>query len=257
MKPKIRRDDYIKKLLQERESELVEMDVINQRNLSRGEGLTSPASAVSTEETRILMEYMEQQNLFNLTSTNENRRKVLTLKKFFKKKRNQQVEVYSCSGQEVLYTEGKVSAIGRNFVMLSNLKDRFWIPYHAIKSANIPYGIPNYSNTHQHYIYDNDLRKKLLLQFGETVSKKEELFQQFCEDSIQSNLQTWKGARVEVKTAEEGGDFTGKILEAKENQLFLKHSKDTIAIALEDITYIRSLRFLHMAKKFFKNSRDI
>jgi ribosome maturation factor RimP len=254
MKPKIRRDDYIKKLLQDRDREVVELDVINQRNISRGEGLTSPASAVSTEETRILMEYMEQQNLFNLTSTDKNRRKVLTLKKFFKKKRNQQVEVYSCSGQEVIYTEGKVTAIGRNFVMLSNLKDRFWIPYHAIDSANIPYGIPNYSNTHQHYIYDNDLRSKLLLQFGETVSKKEELFQQFCEDSIQSNLQTWKGSRVEVQTAE-GRDFTGKILETKENKLYLKQAKDSFAIELDEITYIRSLRLLHMAKNLLKNSR--
>ena len=255
MKPQVKRDEYIEKLQKMREKEVHHMDAINQRSLLKGEGLTSPTSAVSTEETRILMEYMDQKNLFNLGSTNEKRRKVLTLKKFFKKKRNQQVEVYSLSGTEVIYTEGKVAAIGRNFVMLSNLKDRFWIPYDAIQSANIPYGIPNYSNTHQHYIYDNDLRKKLLQQFGETVSRKEELFQQFCEDSLESNLHTWKGSRVEVKTAE-GKDYTGKIDEANDHKLHLNQSNRRIDIDLSTVSYIRTLRLLHLAKKLLKRTRE-
>jgi len=254
MKSNVRRDEYIENLLKKRETEVYEMDVINQWSLLNGEGLTSPTSAVSTEETRILMEYMEQQNLFNLSSTNENRRKVLTLKKFFKKKRNQQVEVYSRSGTDVMYTEGKVAAVGRNFVMLSNLKDRFWIPYHAINSANIPYGIPNYSNTHQHYIYDNDLRNKLLLKFGETVSKKEDLFQQFCEDSLESNLNTWKGTRVETKT-HEGDEHTGKISYAKDNRVFLKQPHESMSIELSSVSYIRTLRLLQLARKLLKRSR--
>lgn len=255
MKPKLRRDEYIENLLKTREQEVHKMDAINQRNISRGEGLTSPTSAISTEETRLLMEYMDQKNLFNIGSTDPNRRKVLTLKKFFKKKRNQQVEVYSLAGNEVIYTEGKVAAIGRNFVMLSNLKDRFWIPFDAIDSANIPYGIPNYSNTHQHYLYDNDLRTKLLQDFGATVSKKEELFQQFCEDSLQSNLHTWKGSRVEVNTCD-GEEYTGKILEAKDNKLQIKQSKRNTNIDLSSISYIRTLRLLHLAKKFIKRSRE-
>jgi hypothetical protein len=255
MKSNVRRDEYIEKLLSEREKEVYEYDVINKRNLLKGEGLTSPTSAVSTEETRILMEYMEQQNLFNLSSTDENRRKVLTLKRFFKKKRNQQVEVYSHSGTEVMYTEGKVAAVGRNFVMLSNLKDRFWIPYRAINSANIPYGIPNYSNTHQHYIYDNDLRNKLLMKFGETVSKKEDLFQQFCEDSLESNLNTWKGTRVEIKT-HKGDEYTGKVSDARDNRILLKQSQGSHFIELSNVTYIRTLRLLHLARKLLKRSRE-
>jgi hypothetical protein len=255
MKSNVRRDEYIENLLKQREKEVYEVDVINQWNLLNGKGLTSPTSAVSTEETRILMEYIDQKNLFNIGSTDENRRKVLTLKKFFKKKRNQQVEVYSMSGPEVIYTEGKVSAIGRNFVMLSNLKDRFWIPYHTIQSANIPYGIPNYSNTHQHYIYDNDLRTKLLTQFGETVSKKEDLFQQFCEDSLESNLHTWKGTRVEIKTLE-GDEYSGKISDAKDETILLKQSHGSRSIELSNVSYIRTLRLLHLAKKLLKRSRE-
>ncbi|WP_409254171.1 hypothetical protein V1502_09810 [Bacillus sp. SCS-153A] len=254
MKPQLRRDEYIENLLKREERETRNLDAINQRNLLNGEGLTSPTSAVSTEETRMLMEYMDQKNLIKIGSTNEARRKILTLKKFLKKKRNQQVEIYSNSGPQVLYTEGKVAAVGRDFVMLSNLKDRFWIPYHAIESANIPYGIPNYSNTHQHYIYDNDLRSKLLLQFGETVSKREELFQQFCEDSFASNLRTWRGSRVEVKNLK-GEVFSGKIQEAKDDTLMIKQSKGNINIELSQVTYIRTLRLLHIVKTILKRSR--
>ncbi|WP_421385118.1 hypothetical protein ACOJQI_10240 [Bacillus salacetis] len=254
MKPKMTRDEYIEKLLKEREKEVIEVDIFNQRNLARGEGLTSPTSAVSTEETRILMDYMDQRNLFFLTSTDEKRRKVLTLKKFFKQKRNQQVVVYSSSGSEVIYSEGKVSAIGRDFVMLSNLKDRYWIPYAAIKSANIPYGIPAYSNTHQHYLYDNDLRSRLLQNFGETVTKKEELYQQFSEDTLGTNLQTWKNSWVELKTGENESYF-GKIQTVTREELFLKQFNKKEGIKLVEINYIRTLRLLHAAKKLLKSSR--
>ena len=86
--------------------------------------------------------------------------------------------------------------------MLTNLKKRIWIPYTAIESATIPFGFPSYSNTHQHFIYDNQLQQKLVLQFGETVAKREALIQQFFEESLQTNLNSWKGMWVEVKTAE-------------------------------------------------------
>jgi len=91
---------------------------------------SSPTSAVSSEETRILTEYISQKNLFKITSQDETRRKSLTLKQFFKMKRNQQVVITSAienDGSKI--TEGKVATIGRDFVMITDVQKRIWIPY--------------------------------------------------------------------------------------------------------------------------------
>ena len=84
---------------------------------------SSPTSAVSAEETRILNEHISQQNMFKIINLYEPHRKTLTLKKFFKMKRNQQVVVTTLFEKEGTSTiEGKVAAIGRDFVMLTNLQ---------------------------------------------------------------------------------------------------------------------------------------
>ena len=106
------------------------------------------------------------------------------LKQFFKTKRNQQVVVSSVIKDVTVTTEGKVATIGRDFVMVTDLKKRIWIPYTAIESATIPFGHPTYSDSQQHFIYDNQLQQKLVLQFGETVAKREELIRQFFEESL-------------------------------------------------------------------------
>lgn len=248
-----RLDEYTKQLLEKRRSEIIKMDMINQFNERKGRGLTSPTTSTSTEETRLFMEYMDRSNLLNISKRDQKRGKVLTLLKFFKTKRNQQVEVYSVCGAEPLYTEGKVNTIGRDFVMLTNLKERIWIPYSVIESANIPYGIPNYSNTHQHYIYDNDLRNKLVKNFGETVSKKDFLKQQFYEETLQTNLDSWKGTWVEIYD-HQGNKKIGKIGTVKDLKLILSSYKKEEVVLLKDVHFIQTIRFfasiVHILKKF-------
>ena len=185
MKTGLRLDEYMKNLMQKRESEPKPKD--------KGKGnLSSPIGATSTEEIRLFSEYMDQANLRSITEASPKRKRPLILKKFFKMKRNQQVEIYSNKGDESIHTSGKVTAIGRDFVMVTNLKDRIWIPYQHIESANIPTGVPTYENSHQNFIYDNDLRKKLLTNFGEVVSKRDVYIQQFYEETLQTNLQSLK-----------------------------------------------------------------
>nr|WP_309101272.1 hypothetical protein [Fredinandcohnia onubensis] len=250
MTENIRLDEYTKKLLEERKKEVIKRDPINEENIAKGAGLTSPTSAVSTEETRILMEHIMQKNLFNTSKSQPHRKKILVLKKFFKMKRNQQVEVYSTIGNQTKRTIGKVAAIGRDFVMITNLKDRIWIPYVAIDSANIPYGIPSYSNSHQHYIYDNDLRTKLITNFGATVASRDTLVQQFYEESLRTSLKTWKGTWVEVHSGKE--TITGKIVETSDQFLTLSMLNKKIEIPMKEIVYIETLRFLRILKKLFK-----
>ncbi|RAS76178.1 hypothetical protein, partial [Priestia endophytica] len=174
-------------------------------------------------------------------------------RKFFKSKRNQQVEIYFKCGAASLYTEGKVSTVGRDFVMLTNLKERKWIPYPIIESANIPFGIPNYSNTHQHYIFDNNLRKKLLYEFGETISKRDILRQQFFEETLQTNLDSWQETWVTVHLSEDIRKI-GKISSAANQQLTLTFFKEKECIDLKSVKYINTIRltslFSHIFKRF-------
>ena len=214
--------------------------------------LSSPTSAVSSEETRILTEYMKQKNLLYITSQDESRRKPLILKQFFKMKRNQQVVISAVGDDEQPITiEGKVASIGRDFVMITDLQKRTWIPYTAIDSATIPFGFPTYSNTHQHFIYDNQLQQKLVLQFGETVIKKEALKQQFFEETLLTNLNSWGGTWVEVKTAD--NVVFGKMLKTEKQELILTTFKKEIVIPLHEIRNVSTLGFLQLWKNLVKS----
>jgi len=225
---------------------------VTKRKSEEPHSFSSPISAVSLEETRILTTYISQQNLFKIIDKDESRRKPLTLKKFFKMRRDQQVVVISLVGNgETVTVEGKVAAIGRDFVMLTNLQKRIWLPYTAIESANIPFGYPTYSNTHQNFIYDNHLQQKLVLQFGETVAKREALKQQFFEESLRTNLNSWKGTWIEVKTAEK--TVYGKVSEATKKELLLKFLKKKEMVPLKDIQQVSTGRLLFFWKEVIKS----
>lgn len=219
-------------------------------------GFSSPTSAVSSEETRVLTEYIHQKNLFKVTKRDETRRKYLMLKQFFKMKRNQQVIVSSFIQKDVpVTTAGKVATIGRDFVMLTDLKKRIWIPYVAIDSATIPFGFPTYSNAQQHFIYDNELQQKLVLQFGNTVAKREELIRQFFEESLQTNLHSWKGIWVEVKTSQK--TYYGKIKQTTKKELTLKIFNKEENIQLNKLHYVSTARWFSIGRALlFKKGRN-
>ncbi|WP_404458340.1 hypothetical protein [Oceanobacillus kapialis] len=197
---------------------------------------------------------MDRANIFHISQHNKKRGKLLRLRKFFKAKRNQQVEVYFSIGTDSHYKQGKVSTVGRDFVMLTNLKERVWIPYAVIESANIVYGIPTYSNTHQHYLYDNNLRTKLLRQFGETVSKRDNLKQQFFEETLQTNLNTWKDTWVQI-WSDEHVKKIGKISSSEENLTITMLGKKE-EIAFEEIKYIETIRWLSLFSYGFKHYKN-
>lgn len=207
---------------------------------------SSPTSAVSSEETRILTEYMNQSSLFNISKHDESRRKPLVLKMFFKMKRNQQV-VVMLKNEEEDPIEAKVTAIGRDFVMLTNLQNRIWIPYTAIDSANIPYGTPTYSNSHQHFLYDNDLKNKLVTQFGKTVARKDTLIQQFFEETLRTNLHSWSGTWVKVRVNDTY--HIGKIIETKKDLLHIRSFYDHHYIKFTEIHYVSTIRMFQLARK--------
>lgn len=251
MKTNLRLNDYRKQLLKKRDNEPKTKDRMN----FSSEHLSSPLGATSSEEIRIFNEYMEQVNLNKITESLPDLKKPLILKKFFKMKRNQQVEVYSFKGEKLLHTLGKVTAIGRDFIMLTNLKDRIWIPYHSIESANIPTGIPNYENSHQNFIYDNDLRQKLVSNFGEVVSKRNIYIQQFFEETLFTNLQSWIGTWVKVETSNQS--TFGRIQVCHDNKLILSIFNEKNKIPLNEINYVSSIRYLTLSNLMIKRAINL
>jgi hypothetical protein len=245
-----RHDEYVQSLLEKAKNEERKRHPIHEA----GDQFTSPPSATTLEENRILTDYIEQVNLRKLAEARPEQKKPLLLKKFFKMKRNQQVDVYVLDGEAASKKTGKVNVIGRDFVILSNLTSRLWIPYHSIETAKIPEGVPTFSNSHQYFIYDNNLRKKLLENFGETISNRDALKQQFFEETLRTNLSTWKGTRVRIHM-QQGEDVIGRIDSATAKHVIIKTWFKRIQLPLNQVLYISSVQFFNglflQCKKFF------
>ena len=215
--------------------------------LEKDGGYTSPASSLPLHELKMLQEYIHGVNLQNLGTKLPNSKKQMILIKFFKMKKNQLVEVYSRNGEEVIHTIGKVNTVGRNFVMLKTLFTRIWIPYAAIHSAKSPFGIPDVPNVHQHNVIDVELRRKLLVNFGEVVSGKEELRQQFYEELLETNLKSWKRTNLTI--------YADKILKGQVNEVLsgkisLKNAPQK-EIPIIKINYIKQTRLISFFQRIY------
>lgn len=243
----MRHQEYIKALLEKRAKEQRKINPIHET----GEKLTSPPSATTLEENKLLTEYIEQANLQKLASSIPTQKHPLFLKKFFKMKRNQQVVVYVNKNDSVYEVMGRVSTVGRDFVMLNNLTDRIWIPYGVISSANIPSGVPNFTNSHQYFLYDNELKKKLMTNFGDTVSKRDLLKQQFYEETLRTNVNSWRGLWVEVTS--NAKSYIGRIEVSEKKGLTLRSMFDGNEIQWADITHIQSIGSISKWKHCFKD----
>ncbi|WP_232695915.1 hypothetical protein [Brevibacillus daliensis] len=254
--PSVRLDQYVRELLEKQSQEEEKEDLENQINLRLGKGISSPASELPSSELKMLQQYIHGHNLFLLGEALPNRKKEMVLRKFFKHKRNQQVEVYSKNGEKVLHTIGKVSVVGRNFVILTTFIDRIWIPFSAIHSANIPYGLPDIPNTHQHLAIDKELVRKLSTQFGETVANRDVLIQQFFEETLETNMQTWKGTKVKISM--NGEIIIGKVVNSKKGILTITSFGKQLALPLTEISDIRTLRIYSLFARLLtgKSKRD-
>ncbi|WP_082220327.1 hypothetical protein [Domibacillus robiginosus] len=240
MKTGMRFDQYLSVLLEKRKHEPRTESKIIEKKVS----FSSPSGSVPTEEIRLFTEYKEQANLLQIAKSAPEKKKFLMLKKFLKMRRNQQVIVFLKKNDQVVEITGKVNAVGRDFVMLTSIKERIWIPFQAIESANIPTGIPLYSTTHQNVIYDNQLKQRLLSNFGETVAARDVLIQQFYEETLLTNLNSWKSFWVKVET--EKKTLLGKIEDTDGQILRLSFGKEKYEINAAHIVSIRSIRYISL-----------
>jgi hypothetical protein len=250
MNKKIRLNEYVKKFHNEDGTTL---------GKEENEPLTSPHSAMSDEELRVFLPYMHSQNAFLVTKQIPDRKKNLMLRMFLRSKRNQIAVIRMHEhpvNKEVrgLELSGKVSAVGRDFVLLTTLRKKIWIPYTFVHSANIPTGVPDYSNSYQQVIYDNKLKQKLLLGFANTVKNRDELIQQFYEESLQTNLIKWIGTTVSILTTENGLTF-GKIIEVNEHKALLSLLGTKKSALLSSIRMIETVSPITILLSFFSRNK--
>ena len=235
------------------EEDMTESFDQNNPELKKDDLYTSPASSLPLHELKMLQEYIHSANLQSLSKSIPSYRQQLILIKFFKSKKNQLVEVYSKNGEEVIHTIGKVNVIGKNFVILRTLFKRFWIPYSVIHSTKSPFGIPDVPGTHQHTVVDEELRRKLLTNFGVTVAGKEVLKQQFYEEWLETNLKSWRGTKLKIFTDQV---IVGKIRDIHSGTIILT---DKRSIPINKINYIEQSRFIsffeNLFSKWFKNNK--
>jgi hypothetical protein len=246
MNKKIRLNDYVKQFHNEDGTTIRKKEI---------EPLTSPHSAMSDEELRVFLPYMHSQNAFLVTKQIPDRKKNLMLRMFLRSKRNQiavikMVEKLVNNQVRELELSGKVSAVGRDFVLLTTLRKKIWIPYSFVHSANIPTGVPDYSNSYQQVIYDNKLKQKLLSGFANTVKNRDELIQQFYEETLQTNLTKWLGTTVSILTKENSLTF-GKIIEVNEHKAVLSLLGTKKSILLSSIRMIETVSPITILLSFF------
>ncbi|WP_303985063.1 hypothetical protein [Niallia circulans] len=205
--------------------------------LKRGEGYTSPPSTMPAHELNLLREYMEGINLKQIGQSLPEYKKPIMLSRFLKRRRNQQTNVHAIVSEEAIELLGRVSVVGRDFVALTTVTERYWIPYTAIESARVPYGISDMPNNHQQVVYDETLQRKLLSDFSSTVLKNDVLKRQFYEESLEVHLKAWKNTRVTVFA--HGKKKKGKLVKIDAGKLTLKHVKELSIIDLKEINLLK------------------
>ncbi|MGM9927739.1 MAG: hypothetical protein ACI35P_07275 [Bacillus sp. (in: firmicutes)] len=210
---------------------------------------SSPVSGLPLYELKMLQEFIHNGNLQNIGNSLPLYKKNLMLLKFFKHNRNQQVEVYSKYQETNLHIIGKVNTIGRDFVILKTLFQQIWIPYSAILSAKTPFGAPNLPNSHQHINFDDEFRRKVMTQFGKEVSEKEDLRQQFFDQTFVTNLRYRKGSNLKVFT--EKAVISGPLMDVKKNSLSVKRFRTEEKISIPQIQLIKQARFIPWLLNYF------
>ncbi|PLT32003.1 hypothetical protein [Bacillus sp. V5-8f] len=218
--------------------------------LQKENGYTSPPSSMPAHELKLLREYMHGINLKQLGESLPNNKKNMLLVRFLKGRRNQQVNVHTKVRDNVIEILGRVSEVGRDFTALTTVTERFWIPYAAIESAGVPYGISDMPNSHQQVIYDESLRRKLLTEFSTTLLKNDVIRRQFYEETLEVHLQSWKGIKIRIYT--KGEVYKGKLVKITSGRLTVKGRKGNHTIPMDEIHLIKRSTPLQLLPIFIR-----
>ncbi|WP_404406143.1 hypothetical protein [Jeotgalibacillus malaysiensis] len=199
----------------------------------------SPAGKGTSEEILLRKRYIELANIFLQLKYNPEKGKILLLQSFLVEKRNQTVEVIHHNHS---ISKGRVQDIGRDYLVLTSYFTKCWIPYSAMSEVKVPYGAPEFTNTHRYVFFDNHLRKRLLKNFGATVSKRSKLKEMFYRETLKTSLSRWKNSRIKVEMTD-GQRYYGKLIRSEEEKLSLLVKNKKQDIHYRQIKSIKKSRF--------------
>ncbi|MBM7580493.1 hypothetical protein [Jeotgalibacillus terrae] len=203
------------------------------------ESYPSPTGNGSSEEILLQKRYLELANIFLQMKYNPEKGKILLLQSFLNEKRNQTVEVID---QDHCLIKGRAQEVGRNYLVLTSYFTKCWIPYSGIREVKTPYGAPEFASTHQYVFYDNDLRRKLLKNFGATVAKRSKLKGLFYRETLKTSLQRWKNSRLKVEMAN-GLTLSGKLIRSEDDYFIVTVKKVEKKIHYNELKRIEKFRF--------------
>lgn len=203
----------------------------------------SPASPLPEHELKMLQEYIHHQNVQIIGNVNPGKRQEIMLSQFFKSYKKQTVSVKMKQAEATKNILAKTEAVGRDFVILTTLFSKFWIPFRSIISAEQPYDQVNRSHSqHQQVVYDDVLKNKLLKRFGETVGQKEFLKQQFFDQTLAGHIRSLKKNRVTIVT--NAMSFRVKLMDANAQQLMWMDRGSTRCVPWSQILWMEKHRFI-------------
>ncbi|MFI2859163.1 hypothetical protein ACH6EH_18865 [Paenibacillus sp. JSM ZJ436] len=204
---------------------------------------SSSSSPLPLHELKVLQEYIHQQNIQIIGNVNPKRRKDIMLSQFFKTHKTQTVKVIrksSLLGDQGLIA--KTEAVGRDFVILTTLLRRYWLPFQAIVSAEQPFDQANVPHQpHQQVVYDDELKQKIMLCFGKTVGQKEFLKQQFFDQTFAGHLKVLLNNRLTVETDTQREKV--KLTEVGTKGITMLHQGKESFAPWKDIVSIEKQRF--------------
>ncbi|MFC4354227.1 hypothetical protein ACFO0S_03960 [Chryseomicrobium palamuruense] len=207
---------------------------------SHTESYPSPAGRGTSEEIILRKRYIELANIFLQLKYNPEKGKILLMQSFLVEKRKQSVEVFY-HNQAVV--KGRVQDVGRDYMVLTRYFTKCWIPFSVISEVKLPYGAPEFANTHQYIFFDNQLRRKLLRNFGATVSNRSKLKELFYRETLKTSLSRWKNSRLKVEMLN-GLVYSGKLVRSEDEQLLLITNNEEKVILYHEVKIIKKSRFM-------------
>ncbi|MCG7376336.1 hypothetical protein MH215_04980 [Paenibacillus sp. ACRSA] len=204
---------------------------------------SSPASPLPAHELKILQEYIHHQNVQIIGEINPLRRKEIMLSNFFKSHKNQTVKLKVHSRNQFTEMMAKTEAVGRDFVILTTLLTKYWVPFRSIVTAEQPFDQVNVPHQqHQQVVYDEDLKQKILLKFGKTVSQKDFLKQQFFEQTLAGHIKSLMNDKLIVETST--ARIRSRLLDINAQEILLKEKGGRSSVPWSDILWIEKQRFI-------------
>lgn len=205
----------------------------------------SPNSSLPEKELEELKECIEEINEFLLDiGSPQNTSEGRVLQKQFLKLKDQFVKVrVDCDGDKRVI-KGALVDSGRDFIIIDDLDCKILIPFIRIHQIN--HDCKDHPAGHMKSLIaiDTCLRRELILNFGEKVSKSPSMINLFFGLTLKLYLVSLHGQPAEIATVSEGNrsEVKGELVKVENDRVQISTSRGIKDVAIEDICLLITSR---------------